>query len=123
MDATYRTSRRQTDLLGVVIAVTGLLGSLCSLVLWLYQMRSASPLLGSWGWEIAHGGPLRIDLIQLALVLGIVAVVGALLSAAGSRRVPASFPIGLLLGALALSYPVLAMLGVVEVPVRAVLFR
>ena len=39
-----------------------------------------------------------------------------------SRRT-ASFPIGLLLGALALSYPVLAMLRVVDVPVRALLFR
>jgi hypothetical protein len=123
MDTTYRTSRRPTDLMGVVTAVAGLAGSLCSLVLWLYQMRSASPLLGSYAWEITHGGPLRTDLIQLALVLGIVAVVGALLSGVGSRHVPATFPIGLVLGALALSYPVLAMLGVVDVPIRVVLFH
>ena len=123
MDATYRTSRRPTDLMGVVTAVTGLLGSLCSLVLWLYQMRSANSLLGAYAYEIAHGGPVRTDLIQLAFVLGVVAVAGALLSGLGSRRVPATFPIGLLLGALALSYPVLAMLGVVNVPLHAVLFR
>jgi hypothetical protein len=107
--------------MGVVTAVTGVAGTLCSLVLWLYQAQASSTLLGPYAWEIAHGGPLRTDLIQLAFVLGIVAITAGMLSSLGSREAPPSVPIGLILGAAALSYPVMAMLHVVGVPVHAVL--
>jgi len=123
MDATYRTSRRTVDPLGVVTAVAGLTGALCSMALWLYQFRSTNTLLGGYAWEITHGGPLRTDLIQLAFVLGIVALVGALVSSLGSLQVPITFPMGLILGAVALSYPIMAMTHVVNVPIRPVLFH
>lgn len=111
------------DLLAVVTAVTGAAGAVCSLVLWLYQSQPSNGLLGSFAWEVAHGGPLRTNLIQLALVLGIVALTAGLLSSLGSRQAPLSVPIGLVLGLVALSYPVMAMLHIVGTPVQVVLFR
>jgi hypothetical protein len=111
------------NFLAVVTVVTGVAGAVCSLVLWLYQAQPANSLLGSYAWEVAHGGPLRTNLIELALVLGIVAITAGLLSTVGSREAPVSVPIGLVLGLMALSYPVMEMLHIVGTPVPVVLFR
>lgn len=128
MDTTYRIRRSTREVmgpnfLGVITAVTGVAGAACSLALWLYQSQPSNSLLGSYGWEMAHGGPLRTDLIQLALVLGVVAITAGLLSSLGSREAPRSVPIGLVLGILALSYPVMAMLHAVSAPAPTALFR
>jgi hypothetical protein len=63
----------------------------------------------------------------LSVVTAAAGLAGSFISAAlwlyQMRRARVSVPIELLLGALALSYPVLAMLQVVQVPVHVVLFR
>jgi len=81
----------------------------------------SSPLLGGFGYEIAHGGPLREDLILLAGLLGAVAVLSAILSSIGGAT-KLSAVAALLLGAFALTLPVLAYFDVVQAPIRVWLF-
>ena len=107
--------------LGVAAAVCGIVGALTTSMLWLYQQRPHSPLLGRYGYEIAHGGPLRDDLVMLATLLGIVAVLAAILSSIGGPAKPSAVA-AVLLGMLALTYPVMVWLDMVGTPLRLSLF-
>jgi len=80
--------------------------------------RPHSPVLGRYGCEIANGGPLREDLILLAVLFGAVAIVGAILSSMGGRA-KASTMASVCLGAFALTYPVMAWLDLVSAPLRS----
>jgi hypothetical protein len=114
----FRSHPRTSDPLAVIAVVTGTVGALCSGVLWLYQFHPESSLLGSYSYEIARGGPLRTNILNLALILGVAAIVASLLGLLGTRRVRNVVTGGLLLGAFALSYPVCAMLDLVNVPLK-----
>lgn len=114
----FRSHSRTSDPLAVIEVVAGSIGALCSGLLWLYQRRPDNSLLGSYAYELAHGGPLRTNLVNLALILGGVAIVASLLGLLGSRRVRTVVPGGLLLGAIAISYPVCAMLNLVDAPLK-----
>lgn len=112
----FRSHPRTSDPLAVAAIVTGTVGALCSIVLWLYQLRPGNTLLGPYAYELARGGPLRTNLVSLALVLGGVAVVASLLGVLGARRVRSVVTGGLFLGAIALSYPICAMFNLVDAP-------
>ena len=89
----------------------GVAGTVTTAVLWLYQRRPHSLVLGRYGHEIANGGPLREDLI----LFGTVAIVGAILSSMGGTA-DASAIASMCLGAVALTYPVMSWLDLVSAP-------
>jgi hypothetical protein len=121
MNAAIGTTHRHSDPLGVVAALCGVAGFAATVVLWLSQMRPDSRFLGGYLPAVATGADLREDLIVLAGLLGLTAILGAFLSSLGgpARK---SAVVALLLGALALIYPVLAWQGVVGVPVAPTSF-
>jgi len=98
----------------MLAAFAGGVGAVASVILWMYHWKPQSPFMGSYAFEMVHGGPMRDDLISLALGCGIAAIAAAVLGTFGSRRVRATLPVGLLLGAIALSYPVCALLHLVH---------
>lgn len=118
MSTVYGNHQRTADPLAVVTVVAGALGSLASLVLWSYQWSPDSQMLGTYSFELAHGGQFRTDLMMVALALGITAIVAGLMSTLGARRIRLATWTGLILGGVAISYPVLALLGVVDAPLR-----
>jgi hypothetical protein len=121
MHVAVGTIARPTNSLGVVAALCGVAGALLTGILWLYQQRPNSPLLGQYGYEIAHGGPLREDLVLLAGLLGAVAIIAAMLSSIGGAT-RASAIAALLLGAVALTFPIMVWLDMVGTPLRVALF-
>jgi hypothetical protein len=118
--AVGRAARPQNTL-GVVAVVCGVVGASITGLLWLYQLRPTSPLLGDYGYEIAYGGQLREDLILLAGLLGAVAVAAAVLSSVGGRAKPSAMA-AMLLGAIALTLPVMTWLDLTSPPLRIALF-
>lgn len=114
------TGHRMADPLGLIATLAGLVGAGSSFVLWLYQSNPRNPLIGSYAYEVTHGGPLRDNLIALALAMGILTIAASLLDVLGSARIRSQVPYGLILGLLALSYPLSAMLHVVQVPLKPV---
>ncbi len=114
MEAAYGVRRSTGNPLGVTAAVAGVAGSLCGSILWLYQLNSTNSLLGPYAYEMGHGGPLRTTMFQLALGLGAVALLAALLACIGSARVGIAAGTGIVLGIVAISYPVMVLLGVVD---------
>lgn len=114
----FRSHPRTSDPLAVIAVVTGTVGALCSGLLWLYQLHPESSLLGSYSYEMAQGGPLRTNILNLAMILGAAAIVASLLGLLGTRRVRGVVTGGVLLGAFALSYPVCAMLNLVDAPFK-----
>lgn len=121
MHVAVGTRARPGNSLGVLAAICGVAGAVTTGVLWLYQQRPTSPLLGDYGYEVAHGGPLRDDLILLAALLGGVAILAALLSSIGGPTKPSAIA-AVLLGAFALTFPVLVWLDLVSAPLRFSLF-
>lgn len=107
--------------LGIVAVLSGVMGATVTALLWLYQQRPFSSLLGDYGFEITHGGPMRENLIMLAGLLGAVAVIAAVLSWIGGTANPSSV-VAVLTGAFALTYPVLVWLDVMQVPLQRQLF-
>jgi hypothetical protein len=71
---------------------------------------------------MATGGRLSSQLVLLAAVLGVMAVVSGILSSLGGRAGGAVI-VALVLGVVALSYPVLSWLNVVTGPLRPSLFQ
>jgi hypothetical protein len=121
MHVAVGTIARPTNSLGVVAVLSGLTGALLTGMLWLYQQRPNSPLLGQYGYEIAHGGPLRDDLALLAGLLGAVAILAAVLSSIRGSTRPSAIA-ALLLGAFALTFPIMVWLDMVGTPLRMTLF-
>lgn len=121
MNVAVATTSPRGNLLGTVAFLCGVAGTVTTAVLWLYQRRPHSPVLGRYGFEIANGGPLREDLILLAVLFGSVAIVGAILSSMGGPA-KASTMASVCLGAFALTYPVMAWLDLVSAPLLVPLF-
>lgn len=112
------SSVRPRNSLGTLAVLCAIAGTLSTGIL--YQ-RPDSPLLGRYGFEIGYGGPLREDLILLSALLGAVAILTALLSSIGGRTKPSAAG-SVLLGAVALTFPVLVWLEVIGTPTRVPLF-
>lgn len=121
MNVAVATTARPSNPLGMLAPVCGVAGAVITGVLWLYQRRPASPLLGDYGYEIAYGGQLREDLILLAGLLGVVAIGAAILSSLGGPAKTSAIA-AIVLGALALTFPVLTWLDEVQAPLPPGLF-
>jgi len=121
MNVAVATTSHRGNLLGTVAFLCGVAGAVTTAVLWLYQRSPHSPVLVRYRYEIANGGPLREDLILLAVLFGAVAIVGAILSSMGGPA-KASTLASVCLGAFALTYPVMAWLDLVSTPLRVPLF-
>ena len=103
-------------------ALVGIGGAACSALLWIYQANPDSTVMGSYSAQMTNGGRLGSQLVLLAAVLGLMAVIAGILSSLGGRA-GASVIVALVLGLVALSYPVLSWLNVVTGPLRPTLFQ
>ena len=105
----------------MVAVVCAAAGASLGAFLWLFHLRPASALLGDYAYELAHDGVFRDQVLWLTATLGGMGIVAALLAVVGGRPKPSTV-VCLLLGAIALSYPVLALTGVIGPPVARPLF-
>jgi hypothetical protein len=110
--AIFSSSGRHSNPLGVIAIITGLAGALGSGVLWVYRLNPDSTILGKYSAEISLGGALADQIALLAAILGVMAIIGSIMSTTGGEGAGGYF-IGLVLGLVALSYPVLTWLNVV----------
>jgi hypothetical protein len=113
----FGSSGRHANPIGVVSIVTGLGGSLASAVLWIYQIEPGSRIMGKYSAELAAGGMLSEQLASLAAVLGLMAIITSMMASSGWEGGGGYF-IGLVLGIVALSYPVLTWLNLVSGPLQ-----
>ena len=110
--AIFGSSGRRSNPLGVIGIITGLGGALASGVLWVYRLNPDSTILGKYSAEFALGGTLADQVALLAAILGVMAIIGSVMSTTGGEGAGGYF-LGLVLGLVALSYPVLTWLNVV----------
>jgi hypothetical protein len=103
--------------MGVVSVLAGAAAALASAVLWIYRVEPGSQILGQYSAEVAAGGQLAEQLTALAAVLGLMAVLGSILTSSSGEG-GGSYFIGLVLGLGGLSYPVLTWLDVISGPLR-----
>jgi hypothetical protein len=108
----FGSSGRRSNPIGVISIITGLAGALASGVLWVYRLNPDSTILGKYSAQLSAGGVLVDQIAMLAAILGVMAVIGSVMSSTGGEGAGGYF-IGLVLGLVALSYPVLTWLNVV----------
>ena len=113
----FRSSGRRSNPIGVISIITGLAGAAASAVLWIYQLNPESTILGKYAAQLGHGSVLTGQLAMLAAILGVMALIGSVMSSTGGEGAGGYF-IGLVLGLVALSYPVLSWLNVVSGSMR-----
>lgn len=114
----YESSGRSyADPIGVVALLTGLAGAILSGALWLVHFQPDTGILGSYGPQLASGGTFASQVAILAAVLGGMALLLGMMSSAGGRG-RLSTSLSVVLGLLAISYPVLTALNVVTSPLR-----
>ena len=113
MAGMFGSSGKTSNPLGVVGAVVGAIGAGFSALLWLYHFNPDSTILGSYSAQMAHGGQLADQLGTLAIVFGAIAVVLGIIGGLGGRGA-GSTVLSMILGIIALSYPVLNALHLIE---------
>jgi hypothetical protein len=121
MNVAIGTTHRTSDPLGIVAALCGAAGFATTIVLWIAQLHPESNFLGEYVAGMAARMDLREDLIVLAGLLGLTAILAAFLSSAGGPA-RSSCVLAIVLGAVALIYPVLAWQGIVGGPVTPTSF-
>ena len=84
-------------------------------ILWIYRVHPESQILGKYSADVAHGGLLGEQLIVLAAVLGLMAVLSSIMTSSSGQGGGGYF-IGLVLGLFALSYPLLTWLNILSGP-------
>ena len=109
----FSSSGKTSNPLGVVGAVVGAIGAGFSILLWLYHFNPDSTILGSYSAQMSHGGQLASQLGTLAIVFGALAVLLGIVGGLGGRGA-ASTVLSIILGIVALSYPVLNGLHLIE---------
>ncbi len=112
MNVAIGTTHRTSDPLGIVAALCGVAGFATTIVLWLVQLHPDSNFLDEYLSGVAARMDLLEDLIVLAGLLGLTAILGAFVSSAGGPA-RSSCVLAIVLGAVALIYPVLAWQGIV----------
>jgi hypothetical protein len=102
----YQSSGRTRNPLGVLSVVVGMLGAGASVILWAYQYDPGGALVRSVASKLGPGFVLGDTLVLFAVIFGTIAVVSAIaLSVGGSTR--ATSVVAIVLGVIALSYPML----------------
>ena len=115
--AVFGSSGRHANPMGIVSIVTGLAGALASAVLWIYRIEPDSQILGQYSAQVAYGGQLAEQLTALAAVLGLMAVLSSIMTSTGGEGGGGYF-IGLILGLVGLSYPLLTWLNILSGPLQ-----
>jgi hypothetical protein len=113
MAGMFGSSGKTSNPLGVVGAVVGAIGAGFSILLWLYHFNPDATILGSYSAQMIHGGQLDDQLGTIAIVFGAIAVVLGIVGGLGGRGA-ASTILSIILGIVALSYPVLNALHLIE---------
>src|SRR6186997_3268472 len=121
MDVVARHRPVASNPLGMIAVVCTATGAFLGVFLWLFHLRPTSALMGDYAYELAHDGVFRDQVLWLTATLGAVGIVAALLAVVGGRPKPSTI-VCLLLGAIALSYPVLALTGAIGAPVALPMF-
>ena len=117
MAGVFRSSGRHANPLGAISIVTGLVAALGSAVLWIYRFQPDSRILGQYSAEVAAGGQLAEQLVALAAVLGLMAILSSIMTSSSGEG-GGSYFMGLVLGIVGLSYPLLDWLNVLSGPLR-----
>jgi hypothetical protein len=117
MTGVFGSSGKRSNPMGVVSIVTGVAGALAAAILWIYRIQPESEILGKYASQVAHGGPLAGQLAALAAVLGLMAVLSSIMTSSSGEGGGGYF-IGLVLGLVALSYPLLTWLNIVSGPLK-----
>lgn len=107
----------RSDPIALVSIVAGLAAALASAVLWIYRFQPESRILGRYSADVAGGGQLADQLAALAAVLGLMAILASIMTSTKGEGGGGSF-IGLVLGIVGLSYPLLTWLNIVSGPLR-----
>jgi hypothetical protein len=111
----YQSSGRTRNPLGAVSVFAGIVGAMASVVLWAYQYDPEGALVRSFTSKLGPGLASGDALVLFAAVFGGLAVVSAIaVSVGGSTRASSVFAI--VLGVVALSYPVLSWFKVFTRP-------
>lgn len=111
MAGIYKSSGKHVNPAAGLSILTGAAGAICSLLLWLHSYRTDTTLFGTWSRQIAANGLLAEQLRVLAVTLGAIAIVSAVLASFGGRG-RWTTATGVTLGVIGLSYPVLSWLNV-----------
>lgn len=115
----YESSGRSySDPISGVALITGLAGAILSGALWLVRFQPQTQVLGSYGAQLAESASFADQIAVLAAVLGVMALLLGILSSSGGRG-RFSTSIAIVLGLVAISYPVLTALNVVTGPLTS----
>ena len=113
MSGIYGSSGKTANPAGTIGVLVGVIGAAFSAILWFYHFNPTSTLLGSYSAELAAGGQLADQLRLLALVLGGIAVVLGIVAGLGGRG-GSTGVIAILMGIVALSYPILSGVNMIS---------
>ena len=109
----FSSSGKTANPLGTVGAVVGAIGAGFSVILWIYHFTPDSTLLGAYSVQMGPGGALPDQLGALALLFGAMAIVLGIVGGLGGRG-GGSTILSILLGIVAVSYPVLNGLNLIQ---------
>jgi len=111
----YQSSGRAANPLGVVSVLVGAVGAVVSVVLWAYQYDPRGAFVRSISAKLGPGLALGDGLVTTALVCGAASVAMAIAGSLGGR-LRGSAIMAIVLGVIALSYPILTKLDIVTRP-------
>jgi hypothetical protein len=109
----FGSSGKTSNPLGTVGALVGAIGAGFSAILWIYHFNPESTLLGSYAGQMGPNGSLPGQLSALALLFGAMAIVLGIVGGLGGRGAGSTIA-SILLGIVAVSYPVLNGLHLIE---------
>jgi hypothetical protein len=113
MGGIFGSSGKTANPAGTVGSLVGAIGAGFSVVLWIYHFNPDSTLLGKYSQQLAAGGQMADQLGLLAMVFGGIAVVLGIVGGLGGRGAGSTIA-SILLGILAVSYPILNGLHLIE---------
>ena len=113
MPGIYGSSGKTANPLGTIGVVVGVIGAAFSVLLWIYRFNPDANLLGSYSIQMGQNGAMSSQLGTLALVFGMIAVVLGIAGGLGGRGTGSTVA-SILLGLVALSYPIMNSLHLVE---------
>jgi hypothetical protein len=112
----YGSSGRATNPMGGLGVVIGVVGAAFSVILWIHYFDPTSRILGETSIRIINGD-LHEQLDVLAFAFGVMAVVSGISGGLGGRGSSTTVA-SLLLGIVALSYPVMNWLSTTSSGIR-----
>ncbi|HTG46260.1 MAG TPA: hypothetical protein VK646_01215 [Actinomycetota bacterium] len=112
MSGIYSSSGKTANPAGTVGVLVGAIGAAFSVILWFYHYNPTATLLGSYSGEVGGGGPLADQLRLLALILGGIAIVLGIVAGLGGKAGSTGI-VAILLGVVALSYPIMMALNLI----------